>query len=446
MIHQHRIGSGKPIFSPMTTTTTPADTSANKLLTEGEWTERWKIELTDDPQAFADLPREAYDQLPSYNYSLLKVIWSYCPFKAWLEFRDPNKPEREQKDHFLHGNLHHCLLLEPEKYQSRYAIIPEDAPKRPTEAQLVKLAGVDIGNLGIIPADMPKRPTLKQSEAHQPKNETSAAYEKWLDVQERAKKWAEWEGINPGKQPVTEEQAAELTAIGKAAEFWAQFDVENAGKELISVTDSGFGAALAASVLNHPRFGPLFADAPENRRGNELTLTYIHPTLGVRIKARIDALRLLTSPYLRLWIGDLKGTKDARPGAQGFGKEVANFGYLMQAAFYHDAVFHCCAAIERILLLSEGSLVTVPLEFEFIACEKAIPLPEFVSGHTISDTTHPREMSLGRQAAHAALQQAIDCDASGYWPGYDVAAQSLEMPEWALRQMETKLEALEEEK
>jgi hypothetical protein len=422
-------------------TTTPADAS---LLTEAHWTERWGIELTDDPQAFAQLPREAYDQLPAYNYSLLKVVWSYSPFKAWLEFRDPNRPVRERKEHFLHGDLHHCHLLEPEKYGDRYAISPADAPNRPTEAQLAKLAGVDIKNLGVIPDDMPKRPTQKQVEAPKPKNETSTTHEKWLDVQEREQKWADWEASNPGKKPVTAEEAADLAAITWAAEFWSQFDAENAGKELISAKDAGFGAALANSVLNHPRFGPLFTDAPENRRGNELTLTYIHPALGVRIKARIDALRLLASPYLRLWIGDLKGTKDARPGAQGFGKEVANFGYLMQAAFYHDAVFMCRAAVELILGLSEGALVTVPLEFEFIASEKAIPLPEFVSGHTISEVTHPREMNLGRQAAYAALRQVVDCDASGYWPGYDVAAQPLELPEWSLRQMEARLTALGE--
>jgi hypothetical protein len=67
-----------------------------------------------------------------------------------------------------------------------------------------------------------------------------------------------------------------------------------------------------------------------------------------------------------------------------------------------------------------------------------------VSGHTISEVTHPREMNLGRQAAYAALRQVVDCDASGYWPGYDVASQPLELPEWSLRQMEARLAALGE--
>jgi hypothetical protein len=415
------------------------------ILTEAQWVERWGIALTDDPQAFAELPREAYDELPAYNYSFLKTIWSYCPFKAWLEFRDPNRPARERKEHFLHGDLHHCHLLEPEKYESRYAIAPEDAPKRPTEAQLAKLIDVDMDSLGIIPSDMPKRPTQKQVEAPKPKSETSTTYEKWLDVQERAQRWAEWEAQNPGKKPVTAEESAELASISYAAKFWSQFDAENAGKELISTKDAEFGAALANSVLSHPRFSSLFANTPENRRGNELTLSYIHPFLGVRIKARIDALRLLASPYLRLWVGDLKGTKDARPGAQGFGKEVANFGYLMQAAFYHDAVVFCRAPIERILQLSDGALDMVPVEFEFVASEKAIPRHEFVSGHTISEATHPREMSLGRQAASAALTEAVWCDSSGHWPGYDVAAQPLEVPEWVLRQMEARLAVLGEE-
>jgi hypothetical protein len=418
----------------MTSTLTTALSTV--IPTEDAWSLEWGCALTDDAQVFAELPRAAYDQLPGYNYSFLKVLWKYSPFKAWLDFRDPNRPTRERKDHFLHGDLHHCLLLEPEKYNHRYAIAPEDAPKRPTEAQLLRLAGFDVENLGIIPPGMPKRPTEKQLATSRPKNEASQAYKKWLDIVHRQEQWMEWDKNNPGKQPVTVEDAAELAAINSAATFWAEFDAQHAGKELISAKDAALGRALADSVLDHPRYAPLFRDDLINRRGNELTLTYIHPVLRVRIKARIDALRV---PGYQLWIGDLKGTKDASPGPDGFGKEVATYDYLMQAAFYHDAVLHCREAIESIFCLDTGSLAMVPIEFEFVASQKDMPRHEFVCGHKVSEATHGRELALGRQAAFAALKTAVECDASGWWPGYDVAAQPLEVPEWALRQMENKL-------
>jgi exodeoxyribonuclease VIII len=47
-------------------------------------------------------------------------------------------PEREIKEPTLaliDGRILHCAILEPDKFNSRFVVVPEDAPRRPTAAQ-----------------------------------------------------------------------------------------------------------------------------------------------------------------------------------------------------------------------------------------------------------------------------------------------------------------------
>lgn len=53
-------------------------------------------------------------------------------FKA---LRSPGAPGREETPAQLHGNLCHTAFLEPDQFAKRYIITPNDAPRRPTEAQ-----------------------------------------------------------------------------------------------------------------------------------------------------------------------------------------------------------------------------------------------------------------------------------------------------------------------
>jgi exodeoxyribonuclease VIII len=77
---------------------------------------------------------ESYHSMPSISKSGLDLLaQSPAIFHACV--LDPNRPPRREKAGQLEGNLAHCAILEPEEFGNRYAVPPEDAPRKPTEAQ-----------------------------------------------------------------------------------------------------------------------------------------------------------------------------------------------------------------------------------------------------------------------------------------------------------------------
>ena len=77
---------------------------------------------------YYDMPFDDYHAVDAVSASGLRVFsrspWHYRHRIAIT----PTRP-------MLRGTLAHCTLLEPDAMSARYIVVPEDAPRRPTEAQ-----------------------------------------------------------------------------------------------------------------------------------------------------------------------------------------------------------------------------------------------------------------------------------------------------------------------
>ena len=81
-----------------------------------------------------NLDIERYHAMQPISKSQLDTL-DLSPAIFFARHRDPNRPPAPQRAGQLEGNLAHCAVLEPEEFEKRYAIVPEGAPRRPTEAQ-----------------------------------------------------------------------------------------------------------------------------------------------------------------------------------------------------------------------------------------------------------------------------------------------------------------------
>lgn len=77
---------------------------------------------------------EEYHARPEISNSQLNDL-ALSPLHFYSRHRDPFRPPSPQRAGQLEGNLAHCAILEPDEFDKRYAVMPENAPRRPTDAQ-----------------------------------------------------------------------------------------------------------------------------------------------------------------------------------------------------------------------------------------------------------------------------------------------------------------------
>lgn len=206
----------------------------------------------------------------------------------------------------------------------------------------------------------------------------------------------------------------------------AQEDAAERGVELYQQKEYDKALAIGQAVLKHSGLAPLFqsddpAEADLQRQLNEVTLTWLDPETKTRCKARLDAVRFV-GPSIKIL--DLKTAASA--ASEDFGKAAVNYGYLQQGAFYSDALFHCKKALAEALGLDPRPLIGAGIEFEFVVPEKPRPMASLVARYYM-DSDH---FKIGRQQYRKALNSVAQCVKTGYWPGYRVDAQPLELPRW----------------
>jgi len=160
---------------------------------------------------------------------------------------------------------------------------------------------------------------------------------------------------------------------------------------------------MSASVQGNPHAQALLR---HDLASFEVSIITKDPETGVDVKCRFDLLA--GNKAL-----DLKKTQDAR--ADAFAKSVANYRYMLQAAFYTD-VYRWETGME--------------LEaFGFLVVEEEMPHASAI--YVLDDTA----LEYGRMLYRKELNLYADCLDTGVWPSVDQTPQILSLPSWVYKEV-----------
>lgn len=193
--------------------------------------------------------------------------------------------------------------------------------------------------------------------------------------------------------------------------FCGQHDPGGFADGTITLSPDDYATCLKVrdSVWRHPA-----AKVALSGEGmNEASMVWDDPETGVRCKARADRISLELGAII-----DLKTTRDARE--QSFSRDIFNYGYHRQAAFY--------TAAASLLLERQIGLHYI------VAVEKEAPCA--VAVYRLRDDA----IEAGRQQLEALLRRYAECVEADHWPAYGDEPVEISLPTWAWGQLDEQTE------
>lgn len=187
------------------------------------------------------------------------------------------------------------------------------------------------------------------------------------------------------------------TTAGKAE--WAAFQIEAAGREVITAEEAAALVAVRAAAWAHPAAGKALGMIREV----ETSIFWTDETTGVECRCRPDAI--MTNGTIL----DVKTTVDGSPDQ--FAKSIANYRYHVQSAFYGDGY--------------RRAFGEAPRAFVFLAIEKT---PPYLCALYVMDE---KAVIRGRADYLADLETFRVCRNTGEWPGLPDVPTVLDLPKWA---------------
>lgn len=176
--------------------------------------------------------------------------------------------------------------------------------------------------------------------------------------------------------------------------------IANHGKTILKQDQFDAIHGILNSILKHKQASKLISSGYA-----EESLFWKDAESGVMCKARPDFVR---EGHI---VVDVKSTLDA--SYHSFQKDVANYGYHIQAALYLDA----CSAI---LGGNYDTFIILAVEKEAPYCVNCFQLNE----HAIQE---------GREQYYYALKTLKKCQESGVYPGYPEVLIPVDLPTWAIK-------------
>jgi exodeoxyribonuclease VIII len=90
---------------------------------------------TIDPGHYPDMSNETYQASDAESKSRLDTI-ADAPIHYWAKYIDPDREPETKTEALILGDAIHKAILEPDLLTACFIAVPEDAPKRPSSAQL----------------------------------------------------------------------------------------------------------------------------------------------------------------------------------------------------------------------------------------------------------------------------------------------------------------------